>query len=474
MHTDEAFVNGGLAQLRRNQPTPGLAQLVGPVRTDFAAVNQILALLTADPQLSSPTSLLTSIHLGQTAEQAGTAATRAVTRTKDQYNSQLSAAENQSLLGSALAIIGLLAVFFVFYRRWWKARAALAHDALTDALTGLANRRALIADVEARFAHATTERPLVLALYDLDGFKAYNDTFGHLAGDALLARAAQRLDAAMLAGGRAYRMGGDEFCTLQSVHGPGQVEELRERATAALQESGEAFDVGCSCGTVLIPAEADTADAALLLADHRMYQQKATGRTSASRQSADVLLKVLNEKDGDLGNHIGDVAILAQATAQHLGLPEPDVRRVRLAAELHDVGKSAIPDEILNKPAALDGSEWDLIRAHTVIGERIIRAAPSLADVAGLVRSSHERVDANGYPDGLGGDAIPLGARIIAVCDAFDAMISPRPYREPVTVTEALNELRRCRGTQFDPPIVDAFCTLIQSRTDGYNVGLAA
>jgi HD-GYP domain-containing protein (c-di-GMP phosphodiesterase class II) len=150
------------------------------------------------------------------------------------------------------------------------------------------------------------------------------------------------------------------------------------------------------------------------------------------------------------------------------------VRRVRLAAELHDVGKSAIPDEILNKPAQLDGAEWDLIRAHTVIGERIIRAAPSLADVAGLVRSSHERVDANGYPDGLAGQAIPLGARIIAVCDAFDAMISPRPYREPVTISEALNELRRCRGSQFDPPIVDAFCALIESRSEQDSVGLAA
>ena len=473
MYSGESAVRNGLGALRRTEPTPTLARLAKVVPTSFATDNQILKLLTADPKLGTPTDLLQALRLGAAAEAAGASMTATFAQAKSDYRIRLNTAETQSIVGSALAILGLLVVFFVFYRRWWKARAALAHDALTDALTGLANRRALISDIGERLDSATLDRPLVLAVYDLDGFKAYNDTFGHLAGDALLARAAARLDAAVLGVGCAYRMGGDEFCTLQSVE-PDQLAEMTERATEALRESGEAFEIGCSCGMVLIPAEAETADAALLLADHRMYQQKTTGRTSASRQSADVLLKVLSEKDGALGDHIGDVAVLAQATAQHLGLPESDVRRVRLAAELHDVGKSAIPDEILNKAAALDGAEWDLIRAHTMIGERIIRAAPSLADVAGLVRSSHERVDAGGYPDGLRGDAIPLGARIIAVCDAFDAMISPRPYREPVTVSEALNELRRCRGTQFDPLIVDAFCALIEARSADRAVGIAA
>ncbi len=331
-------------------------------------------------------------------------------------------------VGSVLAIVCLLAAFLVFYGRWLMVRTTLARllarsrrDALTDALTGLGNRRALIEALQARIGAASAAQPLVLALYDLDGFKGYNDTFGHLAGDALLVRAAERLDATVAGFGKAYRMGGDEFCTLTTVD-PDGVDAMRERATAALLESGEAFDIDCSCGTVLLPGDAATAEAALLLADRRMYEQKATGRTSASRQSADVLLKVLSERDDDLGHHIGDVAALAQATAQRLGLGADDVRRVRLAAELHDVGKSAIPDAILNKPAALDTEEWSFMRAHTIIGERIIRAAPSLADVAELVRASHERVDAGGYPDGIGGESIPLGARIIAVCDAFDAM----------------------------------------------------
>jgi HD-GYP domain-containing protein (c-di-GMP phosphodiesterase class II) len=134
-----------------------------------------------------------------------------------------------------------------------------------------------------------------------------------------------------------------------------------------------------------------------------------------------------------------------------------------LAAELHDVGKAAIPDAILDKPGALDLKEWDFISRHTLIGERIIRAAPALAHVAELVRASHERFDGTGYPDALCGEEIPLGARIIAVCDAFDAMVSVRVYRRTVSSQEAVEELRRCAGTQFDPQVVETFCGVLQS-----------
>jgi two-component system, cell cycle response regulator len=131
-----------------------------------------------------------------------------------------------------------------------------------------------------------------------------------------------------------------------------------------------------------------------------------------------------------------------------------------LAAKLHDVGKTAIPDEILNKPGPLDQDEWEFMRSHTVIGERIVLAAPSLAQTAGLVRSSHERFDGTGYPDALDGRAIPLGASIIAVCDAFDAMVATRPYRAAMAPADAVAELRRCAGTQFDPLVVEAFCAV--------------
>jgi HD-GYP domain-containing protein (c-di-GMP phosphodiesterase class II) len=152
-------------------------------------------------------------------------------------------------------------------------------------------------------------------------------------------------------------------------------------------------------------------------------------------------------------------------TAQALGLPPDEVERVRHASELHDVGKVAIPDAILGKPGPLTEEEWAFVRRHPVIGERIVLAAPALAPVASLVRSSHERWDGAGYPDGLHGDAVPLSARIVAVADAFAAMTSGRPYRAARTVEEALDELRREAGAQFDPAVVDAWCAAHAGRT---------
>jgi HD-GYP domain-containing protein (c-di-GMP phosphodiesterase class II) len=156
--------------------------------------------------------------------------------------------------------------------------------------------------------------------------------------------------------------------------------------------------------------------------------------------------------------------LLAGHTAERLGLPEHEVRRIRLAAELHDVGKTAIPEPILNKPSALADDEWEFMRRHTVIGERILHAAPSLGHAAELVRHSHERFDGTGYPDALARDEIPLGASIIAVCDAFDAMVSDRPYRRALTLADAISELRGCAGSQFHPGVVDAFCALLDER----------
>jgi diguanylate cyclase (GGDEF)-like protein len=302
---------------------------------------------------------------------------------------------------------------------------------------------------------------MALAIFDLDGFKQYNDTFGHPAGDALLIRLSDRLEKVIGESGLAYRMGGDEFCVLA----PGTSAKARAIVLAAdaLSESGDSFDIGCSYGAVMIPSEASTGPDALLLADQRMYEHKARP-SSASRQSSDVLLKVLSERSTDLHDHVSGVALLSEQTAHRLELPEHEVRRVALAAELHDIGKTAIPDAILDKPGPLDESEWAFMRRHTVIGERIVLAAPSLALTSELVRSSHENYDGTGYPDGLHGDQIPLGAAIIAACDAYDAMVSERPYRAAMSENAALAELRRCAGTQFHPGVVDAVCAVIGER----------
>ena len=176
-----------------------------------------------------------------------------------------------------------------------------------------------------------------------------------------------------------------------------------------------------------------------------------------STQTRDVLLSVLSERNRELGEHMASVAGLAERTGRAMGLEDEKLQHLRRAAELHDVGKIAIPDSILFKPGPLDDSEWECMRRHTVIGERILLSAPSLEPVAKLVRSSHERVDGTGYPDNLSGEDIPLGARIVAVCDAFDAMVGDRPYREPMSSEQAVEELKRCAGSQFDCSVVDAF-----------------
>jgi HD-GYP domain-containing protein (c-di-GMP phosphodiesterase class II) len=217
---------------------------------------------------------------------------------------------------------------------------------------------------------------------------------------------------------------------------------------------------------VVAPTEAATREEALRLADKRMYAEKAGGRPPAGRQVADVLLRTLEERHPDLGQHVGGVADMAAAVARRLGLDDKEVERIAHAARLHDVGKVAIPDAILAKPEPLEPEEWEFMKRHTIIGERIISAAPSLTDVARLVRSSHERWDGNGYPDELAGEDIPLGARIVSACDAYDAMVTDRPYKAAVDSELACAELHRCAGTQFDPAVVPAFLAEVAATRD--------
>jgi diguanylate cyclase (GGDEF)-like protein len=334
------------------------------------------------------------------------------------------------------------------------SRRELEQAADTDVLTGLANRRRLVADL-------ARGRDKVLMLFDLNGFKGYNDSFGHLAGDALLTRLGHALRKAVTPTGTAYRLGGDEFCVLGPANRRAEIELA---AIEALSERGEGFDVTASFGAVLLGDEAADGIEALRIADQRMYAQKAGGRVSASRQSADVLLRAMTERHPDLGEHTDSVATLSDDVARRLGLGPEEVEQVRAAAELHDVGKVAIPDAILSKPEPLDDEEWAFMKRHTIIGERIISAAPALTAVARLVRSSHERWDGSGYPDRLAGDAIPLGSRIVAVCDAFDAIVTDRAYRPRRTAKEALAELGRCAGAQFDPAVVAAFTAAVRER----------
>jgi diguanylate cyclase (GGDEF)-like protein len=336
--------------------------------------------------------------------------------------------------------------------RMREAQAELARIGETDSLTGLSNRRRLMSDLAAVYEKGGNT---ALTLFDLDGFKDYNDRFGHPAGDSLLSRLAGRLRENVGDAGTTYRLGGDEFCVLAKAATGEGLERLERRWTATFVERGEGFAISASRGSVLIPGEAADPSEALRVCDHRMYVAKNGGRPTAASQTKNVLLAALSARHSDLGPHGNGVALVADGVAEALRLSHEERQDLRYAAELHDIGKVAIPDSILHKPGPLDADEWDFIRRHTLIGERILAAAPALTRVAQIVRSTHERFDGQGYPDNLVGESIPLAARIIAACDAYDAMTSARPYQQAVSHRDALAELQRCAGTQFDPNVID-------------------
>lgn len=461
--TGKREVAAALKSLRAESSATTLDSLAGPLRENYEALGKIYNVAESGTGLGGRGEELAVVAIRSKGR-----LDRTLAKAGREYERRASSADVKSKVGSVATIAILVLAFLFLYQRASGARRRaeeLAREngelASTDALTRLGNRRALIDDLLARLAESDGREELVLALFDLDGFKHYNDTFGHPAGDSLLARLGGRLLDAVDGPGTAYRMGGDEFCSLARLPS-GEVEPFVERAAEALSESGEGFQIESSFGLARLPAEASSPEQALQLADRRMYADKA-GRSSASRQSADVLLEVINERSIDLREHIKHVALQAVATAERMGVPERQAAQVGVAAELHDIGKAAIPDTILDKPAPLDEGELKFIRNHTVIGERIMLAAPSLAPLAPMVRSSHERFDGNGYPDGLRGEEIPRGAAIIAVCDAFDAMVGGRPYQDPVAVRDAIEELGRCSGSQFDPEVVAAFLEVVST-----------
>jgi two-component system cell cycle response regulator len=352
-----------------------------------------------------------------------------------------------------------------------------AADAITDGLCGLGNRRRLMEDLEKAIRQADHQHPFTLAFFDLNGFKRYNDTYGHAAGDALLQRLGAALELAVAGNGWAYRLGGDEFCVLLR----GRYERhdrLLVAATSALTERCGTFEVGTSVGVSILPGEARTADGALQLADQRMYLEKTRAGRGQRSGARNVLLAVLNERTPELHEHVDDVGRLVVAIGHDFGLDSEQLDELRWAAELHDVGKLAVPDEILLKPGPLSRDQWQVMHRHTLAGERILDTDPALRPIARLVRASHERWDGTGYPDGLAGAEIPLGARIIAVCDAFEAMTTDRCYQAARSVREAIAELRRGAGTQFDPEVVEALCRRLAEAADAVDAagisGMAA
>jgi two-component system cell cycle response regulator len=372
---------------------------------------------------------------------------------------------NPLALGFGLAtLVAVIARMGLTFRENVRLLESTRREASTDALTGLGNRRQLMVELAEAMAAATPESPRALMLLDLDGFKQYNDRYGHPVGDSLLARLGRSLAEAVSPLGKAFRLGGDEFCVIASGS-DAELHEIEASAKEALRERGEGFEITASCGTVVAPTEAEDVTHALNVADERLYAQKGRSRRqTVSREASHALVQVLREREPTLDGHVHGVADLAQALGLRLGLRRPEMDELTRAAELHDIGKVAVPDGILSKPGPLNPREWEFVRQHTLVGDRILSASPALTPVAKMVRATHENYDGSGYPDGISGEEIPFAARVVAVCDAFNAMTTDRPYRRAVSVSQALAELRRCAGQQFDPYVVEAFCQMVAPR----------
>jgi diguanylate cyclase (GGDEF)-like protein len=348
----------------------------------------------------------------------------------------------------------------------------LRHDAATDPLTGVRNQRAFQEDL-AREAHRADRAGsrVSLVIFDLDGLKALNDALGHQAGDEQLKALADALHAAARASDAVYRVGGDEFIALLPDTGAWDASVFAHRVQTALAtDTAGGASATAGVADALPPAGKDAlvrrADLALIKAkeSHRdmlIYSaefEPAHADAAVADQVktlATALALAVDAKDPSPRSHTHTVSELAAQIALELGLKPRRVAQVRLAGLLLDVGKIGIPDAILQKPAKLTDYEYELIKTHSNLGHQIVLAS-ELEDEAGWVLHRHERIDGRGYPDGLHDADIPLEARILAVADTFEAIISDRPYRAGRSPAAAFAELRRCAGTQFDPDCVEA------------------
>ncbi len=356
----------------------------------------------------------------------------------------------------SLGLIASVVVWMIQTSREQSGEIAQAQQyAFSDDTTGLQNHRKLAADLTAVLSAAQYRYSLVLL--ELDGLQSYADRFGHAVGDQLLHRIAQRLvHTVSPMQGTAYRVDANRFAVLVPVVGGGQLGEVLIAATASLGEGEEEPLLSRSYSEVAVPDEAADAESALQVASQRLAAHRQSQHRSARRQAHAVLMAALSARRPELRDRVRLVAYRSISLGRRLGVDREQLDDIMLGAELQDIGMLTVPDAVLVKRSPLDERETELIRAHPLAGEKIVAAAPGLAPVARLVRSSYERFDGSGYPDGLVGEAIPLGARVIAVSVAFAAMTSPRAYREATTQEVALAELRRCAGSQFDPNVVEA------------------
>jgi diguanylate cyclase (GGDEF)-like protein len=382
------------------------------------------------------------------------------------------------------ALAGPLVALALYQRSTHKALNAI-RLALTDPLTGLGNHRHFHERLQRELTTAAeNDGILSLCFLDIDDFKRINDQFGHPAGDRVLSHVSTRLRQ----GGESFRLGGDEFAVLLAGVDGGEAIEIAKTIVERIGELdvGVADAITVSAGIATFPRHGRERDSLIRLADGALYWAKEHGKNQVRLAQSDVaeltefqrvasgsdrvarfraaaaLAQAVDTRDAYTGSHSERVAALAAKIAGQLGLAPEEVELTRLAASLHDLGKLAIPEEILRKPGELSSAEWIVLQRHPQIGHRML-VSLGVDPIADWVLHHHERWDGSGYPAGLAGERIPLGARIIFVADAFDAMTSNRLYREPLGREAAYLEVERCQGTQFDPEVVQAFLAAVDA-----------
>ena len=361
-------------------------------------------------------------------------------------------------------------------------------QAAMDPLTGLGNHRAFHKQLQEQVEAARKSGSgLGLILLDLDGFKEVNDTRGHQAGDEVLRSVARTLDE--VAGKQhCYRYGGDELAILvQGADRPAATELARTvRAAVAGMSVDGCPEVTASLGVALFPESGTTAKEIVYRADMAMYNAKATGKNRVNvwgssldehldgiaprpddngRRHADVvasLTNALRARDPQTKDHAERCSWYTGELAAELGLSDTEISVLRVASLLHDIGKLVVPDDILFKPGSLTAAEMTRMKRHPSDGANTLSNVPTAAEAVPVILHHHERFDGTGYPHGLSGEDIPIGARILLVADAFDAMTEDRPYRKAMPVADAVEELKRFSGTQFDPTVVDAFLAVLE------------
>jgi diguanylate cyclase (GGDEF)-like protein len=381
-------------------------------------------------------------------------------------------------------------------------------DATTDILTGLSNRQVLLTELMSEVERVQRYgRPLSVAFVDIDHFKAVNDTYGHHAGDVVLQKVAQILKSNLRATDLIGRYGGEEFMLLLTETDVQEAAALAEKLRMLVMrdripvEDGVEIGVTISIGIAGGLGKQIRLDTIVRDADAAMYSAKSLGRNQtyvfaepdedsrvprapisaegrasaveigrAARAAAvELLYSVVEPLPHYRGKPSELIAHVATTMARHLALPEAEVERIRTASLLHDLGKVAVPAEILDKPAPLTNAEWQSVVQHPRIGQLILEQAGSLRDAVPIILHHHERYSGHGYPYGLRGADIPLGARIVSIADAYDAMTHDRPYKAAIGHARAIAELRRHAGTQFDPELVSLFCDLFLAGVPGFD-----